>query len=315
MNGAREPEKLRALAAELRVRVRGEVLAAEPLARHTTIGLGGPADLFVRAACVEDLREVFAFARGKGLPVTPLGSGSNVLVSDRGVRGIVVMAGGELQDLRIEGVKCVAGGGCPVSRAVSETARAGLAGLEVLYGVPGTIGGAVVMNAGTRHGCVADTLESVTLVERDGGVRELAAHALGLSYRHSVLQDRPGEAFVARAVFRLKEEDPSAIRQRIASYAEARQASQPLDWRSCGCMFRNPPSDAAGRLIDAAGLKGMSEGGARVSERHANFIVVSPDATAADVRRLAEKVRRLVQERHGVTLEYEVKLLGEWADE
>ncbi|MEJ5297788.1 MAG: UDP-N-acetylmuramate dehydrogenase, partial [Armatimonadota bacterium] len=192
---------------------------------------------------------------------------------------------------------------------------AGLAGLEVLYGVPGTVGGAVVMNAGTRNGCVADILESVTLVGWDGSVRDASAAELGLSYRRSALQEQQGDVFVARAVFRLRPEDPAAIRERIACYAEARRASQPLDWRSCGCMFRNPQSDSAGRLIDAAGLKGLREGGAQVSDRHANFIVVSPGATASDVRRLAEKVRRLVQERHGVTLEYEVKLLGEWPDE
>ncbi len=303
------------LADSLRGRIRGDVLVSEPLASHITIGLGGPADLFVRAGCVDDLREVFAFAVERGLPVTPLGSGSNVLVADRGVRGIVVVADGELEDLHIEGERCVAGGGCPLSRAISETVRAGLAGLEVLYGVPGSVGGAVVMNAGTRKGCVADTLESVTLVARNGSVREVPAGELGLSYRHSRLQEKPGEFFVARAVFRLRREDAAAIRERIAAYAGARRASQPLDWRSCGCMFRNPEGDSAGRLIDAAGLKGLTEGGAAVSERHANFIVVSPGAKAADVRRLAEKVRREVQERCGVALEYEVKLLGEWADE
>ncbi len=315
MTGNSGDNSLMDLAEALRRRVGGEVLVREPLARHTTIGLGGPADLFVRAMSVEELRQVFLFAGEHNLPVTPLGSGSNVLVSDSGVRGIVVQADGDLQGLRVEGERCVAGGGCPISRAISDTARAGLAGLEVLYGVPGTVGGAVIMNAGTRNGCVADTLEGVTLVGRDGSVRDASAAELGLSYRHSALQEQQGDVFVAQAVFRLRPEDPAAIRERIARYADARRASQPLDWRSCGCMFRNPESDSAGRLIDATGLKGLSEGGAQVSDRHANFIVVSPGATASDVRRLAEKVRRLVQERHGVTLEYEVKLLGEWPDE
>ncbi len=303
------------LADRLRGALEGDVLEAEPMAGHTTIGLGGPADIFVRAVSAGDVQAVFGMCRETGTSVSILGDGSNVLVSDRGIRGVVLQLAGEFKEIRFEDDSCIAGAAVGVSTAIAACAREGLAGLEVLYGVPGSIGGAVVMNAGTKFGCLADCLMDVCVARGDGTTETMSAEQLKLSYRYSILQDCEQPVLVTRARLRLRREPPESIRTRIQAMSRERRETQPVNWRSCGCMFRNPPSDSAGRLIDQAGLKGLSVGGATVSERHANFIVTSERATASDVRRLARLVQQKVQERHGVCLDYEVRLMGEWPDE
>lgn len=303
------------LAERLRGSVQGDVLEAEAMAKHTTIGLGGPADIFVRALSVGDVQAVFGMCRETWMPVCILGDGSNVLVSDRGIRGVVLQLAGEFKEIRFEDDFCIAGAAVGVSAAIAACAREGLAGLEVLYGVPGSIGGAVVMNAGTKFGCLADCLTDVCVVRGDGTTDTMPAEQLKLSYRYSILQECEEPVLVTRARMRLRREPPESIRTRIQAMSRERRKTQPVNWRSCGCMFRNPPSDSAGRLIDQAGLKGLCVGGAAVSDVHANFIVTSETATASDVRRLAQMVRQKVQETHGVCLLYEVRLMGEWPDE
>lgn len=299
----------------LKDRLESPVSLREPLAKYTTFGLGGCADVFVNVGTLVDLRTLLAVAFSAGVPVTVLGDGSNVLISDLGVRGIVIKLAGEFNTFTLDGREVEAGGSVGMSRLIAETARAGLAGLENVYGVPGSVGGCVYMNAGTRYGWTSDTLVDVLVVQPDGKESLMSRDDLEMSYRHSRLQQMNPAPVVARARFRLESEDSSAIRSRIAERAKARQASQPLNHRSCGCMFTNPGSDSAGRLIDECGLKGLSEGSVSVSGKHANFFVTDEGATAADVRKLAERVRNRVRERTGITLDLEVRLLGEWPDE
>lgn len=303
------------LANRLRVETSGDVRLKEPMSAHTTFGLGGPADLFVAVRSQSDLDALLELCRGGAVPVTPIGDGSNLLVSDRGVRGAVVKLAGDFDRLAIEDSVLEVGAGASLGRAISEAAAAGCAGLEVVYGVPGSVGGGVYMNAGTRNGWISDVLLAAELLDHHGTRRWVTRGKMGMSYRHSCLQDLEPPAFVTRAKFGLKPEEPARIRQRIAAYASGRKESQPLQWRSCGCMFRNPEGDSAGRLIDAAGLKGHSAGGAQISEKHANFFVNTGGATASDVYALVKTAKSRVLEYSGVELVLEVKLLGEWPDD
>lgn len=296
-------------------RLESPVSTGEPLARFTTFGLGGCADIFVNVASLSDLKTLRETAWEAGVPVTPLGDGSNCLISDLGVRGIVIKLSGEFLVFTIQDCEVDSGAGVGLSRLVAETARAGLAGLEVVYGVPGSVGGSVYMNAGTRYGWTSDTLIDAVSVRPDGREEVLSKDDLEMSYRHTRLQDMNPAPIVARARFHLRKEDPSQIKARIAQMAKARQASQPLQNRSCGCMFTNPEGDSAGRVIDACGLKGLSVGDVRVSEKHANFFVTGNSARASDVRALARKVQEAVRKQAGIDLNLEVKLLGEWPDE
>jgi UDP-N-acetylmuramate dehydrogenase len=303
------------LARELDAAIAGEVRANEPMSGHTTFGLGGPADLFITAVSRSDLQAVLEFCRDHKVPVIPVGDGSNLLVSDTGVRGALVKLGGKFDQLSLHGEEFTAGAGAGISQAIAAAASGGLGGLEVLYGVPGSVGGGVYMNAGTRHGWLSDILLSAEIVDQDGASRSAAPRDLEMSYRHSALQEMDPAPFVVSAVFGLRAEEASTVRERIGALARDRRGTQPLSLRSCGCMFRNPEGDSAGRLIDAAGLKGLRVGGVEVSEKHANFFVHRGDATAVDVYRLAMKVRRLVAEETGVDLKLEVRLLGDWPDE
>lgn len=302
------------LGAHLKERLQGQVKIREPLAPLTSLNLGGPAELLVEATEVGDVRIVLDTVRRHNLPLHILGDGTNVLVPDEGVTGIVLRLAGVFDQIEFRENKCIAGAGVSVSRAIAETAKAGLAGLEVLYGVPGSIGGAVYMNAGTRYGWTSGILAEVEMIEEDE-VRVLPADDLRLSYRYSRLQDQPGIHIITRATFVLKPEPPEDIKARIAAMSQYRRETQPLGNRSCGCMFKNPEGDSAGRLIDVSGLKGMSVGGASVSDQHANFFINRGDAKASDFYKLARLVQRKIREQTGVELEMEVQLIGDWSDD
>jgi UDP-N-acetylmuramate dehydrogenase len=296
-----------ALAQELRGRVRGTVLAHEPMSRHTSLRIGGPADLFVMPEDAEDLAAVLAFARSAGLPVLVCGGGSNTLVRDGGIRGIVLHLTA-FQRLAREGVEVSAGAGVRVSRLLAFCSRVGLGGLEILSGVPGTVGGAVWGNAGAWGGAVADRLVRLRLLTRDGEELTLAREAVSFEYRHSGL---PRGSVVMEATFGLEPGDPAAIRQQISRWLIQRNARQPVEFRSAGSIFKNPPGNHAGRLVDLAGLKGTQVGGAKISEKHGNFFVNLGDARAADVLALVEMARARVKALTGNDLELEVRVVGE----
>jgi UDP-N-acetylmuramate dehydrogenase len=285
----------------------------EPLARFTTMRVGGPADLFASVHNAFELRALVRFARARAIPHIVLGRGSDVVISDRGVRGLVIQDRAE--GSKIDGDRYTAEAGVPMARAATETQRAGLTGLEFGLAIPGSVGGAVWANAGAHDADVAGILESARVVDAEGREAVVPAADLRLAYRDSRFKhDSPGAAseLILDATFRLAAADPDAIKARLDEIRRWRQAHQPLGLPSAGSVFRNPDSDSAGRLIDATGLKGRRIGGAVVSEKHANFIVNDRKGTATDVRRLADEVRRAVAEQSGVSLAFEIAFIGDW---
>jgi UDP-N-acetylmuramate dehydrogenase len=298
---------------EIQRRIGVKTSRDEPLGRFTTMRVGGPADLFVVAHNRMELRALLRFARARSLPHVVLGRGSDVVISDRGIRGIVIQDRAE--GSKLDGERYVADAGVPMARAATETQKAGLTGLEFGLAIPGTVGGAVWANAGAHDAEIAQVLESADVLLSDGREARLAADELDLAYRDSRLKHPPADGpaeWVLGATFGLAPADAERIRERLDEIRRWRQAHQPLGIPSAGSVFRNPEGDSAGRLIDSTGLKGRRIGGASVSEKHANFIVNDQRGSAADVRRLGDEVRDAVEARHGVRLEYEIEFLGDW---
>jgi UDP-N-acetylmuramate dehydrogenase len=284
----------------------------EPLARFTTMRVGGPADLFATVHNVHELRAIVRFARARAIPLTILGRGSDVVIADAGIRGLVVQ--NRAEGSRVEGSRYVAESGVPMARAATETQKAGLTGLEFGLAIPGTVGGAVWANAGAHDADVASILESADLLLADGTDATVAVDELELRYRDSRLKHHPEEV-VLGATFRLSPAEPDVIAGRLDEIRRWRREHQPLGIPSAGSTFRNPPADSAGRLIDSIGWKGRTRGGATVSEKHANFIVNDRKGTAADVRGLIDDVRAAVAAETGIALEEEVVFLGDWGSE
>ena len=278
------------------------------LAPHTSLRIGGPADFFVRVASEKDLAGAITVAREHELPVFVLGGGTNLLVADRGIRGVVLQ--NAWRDASVDGEIVEASSGTELAHVAARAARAGVEGLEWMATVPGTVGGAVHGNAGAFGGETADALVDTELMDLNGHRWRSRADELGYAYRTSALQGTP--VICVRARFRGRIGDRANAVRRIKEMANERMAKQPLTLPNTGSIFRNPPGDHAGRLVEAAGLKRRTVGGAMVSERHANFIVNTGTATAADVRALMEICQREVQERFGVSLVPEVELVGEW---
>lgn len=318
MTNAAAPLDLTALAGDIARRVGVKAERHAPLAKLTTMRLGGPADLLATAHNAFELRALIRFARSRELPLTILGRGSNVVISDRGIRGLVVHVRAE--GSRVEGTSYVAEAGVPMARAATETQKAGLSGLEFGLAVPGTVGGAVWANAGAHGSDVRAVLESADVLLADGSETRLPVGELGLAYRESRFKapaDGPGDAGPAEIVmgarFRLEAATPDVIKERLDDIRRWRQAHQPLGIPSAGSTFRNPADGpSAGELIERAGLKGRQVGGATVSEKHANFVVNDRKGTAADVRRLVDEVRATIAATAGVDLVPEIVFLGDW---
>lgn len=276
-----------------------------PLAPLTWFKLGGPAKILAEVRNHEQLAEVFEYAQNEGLRVYILGGGANLLVSDDGVDGIVVrMTGGEFQKVEWSATGVVAGGGVDMARLALNAARKGLAGLECMAGIPGTVGGCIRMNAGGRFGDVGSSVARAWTVDSFGCRREWKREELGFRYRRSALKHE----VLTAAEFHLIPSDPDEVRRRYKEIWEYKKHSQPLGGNSAGCVFKNPPGQSAGALIDKSGLKGAAIGGAMVSREHANFIVANKEASASHVMRLIHHVRQRVAERFGVELELEVQL-------
>ncbi len=283
------------------------------LSRRSWWRAGGPADGFVKITSLEQLAACQAAASDHGCPVFVVGNGSNLLISDRGVRGLVLRLAGSLA--RVEATaasppKLHVGGGVRLVSLMKQAVREAWTGFEQLTGIPGTMGGAVRMNAGTHMGEVSDALESVEVVLSNGAVETLRVEQLGLTYRQSEL---PQGAIVARATLRTTGANAAESAALIQEHLDYRERTQPIDVPTCGSTFRNPPGEKAGRLIDQCGLKGHRIGGAEVSTKHANFLVNTGDATADDLRNLIEHVQSVVAERTGVKLQREVHFAGDWS--
>jgi UDP-N-acetylmuramate dehydrogenase len=306
-----------AIGTDIQRRIGVKTSRDEPLARFTTMRVGGPADLFAVVHNPFELRALVKFARSRALPYTLLGRGSNIVIADAGIRGLVIQDRAEAT--RLDGARYHADAGVPMARAATETQKAGLTGLEYGLAIPGTVGGAVWANAGAHEAETASVIESATVLLADGAERVVPVAELRFAYRDSRFKDAeplpaggPAEIVMA-ATFRLEPADPDVIKGRLDDIRRWRQAHQPLGIPSAGSVFRNPDGDSAGRLIDELGLKGTRIGGSIVSEKHANFITNDQKGSAADVRRLGELVRRRVREAHGIELRFEIEFIGDWS--
>jgi UDP-N-acetylmuramate dehydrogenase len=286
----------------------------EPLARFTTMRVGGPADLFAEVHNLFELRALVRFARSRDLPLFMVGRGSDLVISDKGVRGLVVYNRAEQTNIADD--RLTADSGLAMAKAATIGKNAGLSGLEFGLAIPGTVGGSVWANAGAHESDVASVLVEAGVLRGDGTEETLDREALSFSYRDSVLKHAPVDApdVVTWATFALTAAEPAVIAERLDEIRRWRQAHQPLGLPSAGSVFRNPDGDSAGRIIDELGLKGRRIGGAVVSEKHANFIVNDQQGTAADVRRLAEEVRATVRRERGVELVFEIVFAGDWSD-
>jgi UDP-N-acetylmuramate dehydrogenase len=307
---ARDP----AFIAELRGRVAGQVREAEPVARYSTYRIGGPATVLLPKTG-EDVAGALRLARDAGVPWFALGLGSNILLPDEGLDALVIRMGKGLDQFQREQDSWRIGAGLPAPLAARRTAEAGYAGLHIFVGVPGTVGGGIFMNAGCHGGDWAEVVERVTVVDESGQDAVLRRSDIPFSYRRSGLDGK----VVVEAAVRLRQEAPAHLEEAVAEMFEWRQRGTPFNQPCCGSVFKNPAGPSwkredgprtAGQLIEAAGLKGFTIGGAQVSPMHANYFVNTGPATAADVRKLIKHVQQVVRERFGVELEPEVKLIG-----
>lgn len=279
-----------------------------PMRTKTSLRVGGPADVLAAPSNTAELQRLIRYIREKGLPFFILGRGTNLLVLDGGIRGTVIdLKGFNTLEVR-EGGVIYSGAGVPLPKLVYFAMENSLAGFEFAAGIPGSVGGAIVMNAGTTEGEIKDVVESVALMGAGGDIIEIKKEALPFSYRNLRLAKG---AVVLGAAFKMRAGDKEAIKERVSSLLQARKAKQPLDLPNAGCIFKNPASGSAGRIIDEVGLKGLQFGGAKVSELHANFIVNNGNATAKDILSLVDDVMEKVYEKKGIALEPEIKIVGE----
>ena len=282
----------------------------EPMRNHTTWRIGGPVDLLVQPESVEELQQALQQVRASGQPYYVIGGGSNLLVADEGLPGTVIQLGGCLCGLQINGTRVIAEAGVPLPLLARKAAEQNLSGLEFAAGIPGTVGGAVVMNAGAYGGEMKDVLTEVTVMDEEGAIVTLPADKLELGYRTSII--KTAGYIVLEAKLQLKEGNPEVIRETMKDLTIRRTTKQPLEYPSAGSTFKRPEGYFAGKLIMDSGLAGYQVGGAQVSEKHCGFVINAGGATARDVRTLMDNVRDIVYKKYGVTLEPEVKFLGDF---
>lgn len=289
---------------------RDHVLTDEPMKQHTTFKIGGPADYFLVPETGEEVGEIIKICRKTDTPYFILGNGSNLLVGDGGYRGAVIQVYRNMSAVTVEGTTITAQAGALLSAVAAAAKNASLTGFEFAGGIPGTVGGAAVMNAGAYGGEMKDVLVEVTVMDAEGKIFAIPAEKLELGYRTSVI--KKAGYIVLEAKIRLKEGDQEAIRERMKELTIQRTTKQPLEYPSAGSTFKRPEGYFAGKLVMDSGLRGYQVGGARVSEKHCGFVINAGDATAKDVRTLMDNVRDIVYEKYGVALEPEVKFLGEF---
>lgn len=288
--------------------IEGKVIFDAPMKKYTSLKVGGPADCLLFPKDMKELRKVILRARRKRIPLFVLGKGTNLIVRDRGIRGWVVSLTQGMKKLETDGEYMVAEAGCSLQQVVRFSVQRGLTGLEPFFGIPGTVGGGLRMNAGAWGAELKDVVHSVTLMREDGEMVIRPRSRLKFSYRSLTI---PSSWIILKGCFHLKEGSREKILERVKSFSEMRKRTQPLDYPSAGSIFKNPEEGPAGKWIDEVGLKGFRMGQAMVSERHANFIINLGKATAEEILRLIEWVERRVYEERGISLEREVKVVGE----
>jgi UDP-N-acetylmuramate dehydrogenase len=288
----------------------GRLRLGESMQRHTSWRVGGPADRFYLPGTLEDLQQ---FLRRFAIPpITWLGLGSNVLVRDGGLRGTTICLANTLDQITLDESGCIhAGAGAGAVKIAHFAAKAGLTGAEFLAGIPGTLGGCLSMNGGAHGGDTWSLVDWVEVLQPNGRIQRLKPEDFTIAYRE--VQGQGDACFIA-AGLRLRQSDPAIVMKQLRDGQEKRAATQPLEWPSCGSVFRNPPGDYAARLIEASGLKGLAYGDAEVSQQHANFIINRGKACAADIEALVEHIQMTVQQRFGIPLRPEMRIIGEVAD-
>ncbi|KJS19254.1 MAG: hypothetical protein VR72_19780 [Clostridiaceae bacterium BRH_c20a] len=295
------------IAQSLKKEVKGSINVSESMSQHTTWRIGGPADLFYTPIDWEDLVKALKFANFEKLPITVIGGGSNLLVKDEGIRGLVINICG-LKKLKINGEEICAQGGVKLPYLASQAAVRGLTGLEFAAGIPGTVGGAVVMNAGAHGSSMSDVIAGVVVLDYQGRLSHYNTSDLGFTYRSSKLKSDKG--IVIESNLKLAIGNPWEIKNKIQKNIDFRKANQPWEYPNAGSVFKNPPGDSAGRLIEAVGAKGWQIGGVEVSHKHANFFINMKGASCRDVLDLIEKVQTEVYLKFNILLEPEVLILG-----
>ncbi len=294
---------------KVRKSVRGEIRFGELMSRHTSFRIGGPADIFLIPQDREDLRNILAFTSKESLPLFVLGEGTNLLVKDKGIRGVVIKLSENFAGIRFTGGKGIAGAGSKLGRVVEASIENGLSGLEFFSGIPGSTGGAVAMNAGTGSQGIGEVIERVKACSLSGEIFSLLNKQLGFAYRRSIFQEKP--AVILEVELVLEKGEEKRIRRKEKEILEKRRKSQPLSLANAGCIFKNPENDSAGRLIESAGLKGEKRGGAQISSRHGNFILNRGGARAEEVIELMGLAEETVRKKTGIGLEREIKIVGE----
>lgn len=287
-----------------------QIKLEEPMKNHTTFRIGGPAEIFVTPGSIGEVRDIIAVCRKQAVPYYVMGNGSNLLVSDRGYEGVIIQIFKEMNEIRIEGDTVAAQAGALLSAIANRALEEGLAGFEFASGIPGTLGGACIMNAGAYGGEMKDVVREVTLLTPEGEIRDVPGEQMEFGYRTSMAA-RTGAVILAARI-QLRRDDQEAIRARMEELREKRVSKQPLEYPSAGSTFKRPEGYFAGKLIQDAGLRGFTVGKAQVSEKHCGFVVNKGQATAADVAELMRRVSDKVEEQFGVRLEPEVKRLGEF---
>ena len=296
-------DKLKAIVSE------DEILKNEPMSKHTTFRIGGNADIFLSPE-VSQVSEIMALAKAYDVPVTVIGNGSNLLVGDKGIRGLVLSFGKEAESIQMDGRCMTVTAGTILAKAAAEAAKNSLTGLEFAAGIPGSLGGAIVMNAGAYGGEMKDVVVSAKVLTPEGEIKEHSKDELDLSYRHSCIPEKG--YIVLEAILELSHGEESEIREKMADYKNRRVEKQPLEYPSAGSTFKRPEGYFAGKLIQDANLRGYQVGGAQVSEKHCGFVINKGNATAADVLQLIQDVKRVVYDTFQVELEPEVKMIGEF---
>lgn len=286
-----------------------DVLFDEPMSRHTTFRIGGNADAFINASSSEEIVSVISYCLEHHIPYMCMGNGSNMLVSDNGIRGVVISIGSNMSEVQVVDNMIYAEAGALMSKIASAALGAELSGFETLSGIPGTVGGGIYMNAGAYGGEIKSVLKNVTFISKNNDIVTMDTDQLELGYRHSIFETNGG--IIVKCCLELKKGNKNEISAAMKEYSKRRSEKQPLSMPSAGSTFKRPEGHFAGKLIQDAGLMGFSIGGAQISTKHAGFIVNTGNATAADVLALIEHVRKTVLAQSGIMLEPEVRLIGE----
>ena len=293
---------------KLRELVQGEVIENEPMANHTSFHIGGPAEVFCRPRSIGDIRNIIEWARRNRLPIFTMGNGTNLLVSDEGIRGVVIQISSTMKEIQFDKNRVFVQGGLSIQELIDKSMKRGLGGIEFASNIPGTVGGSIAMNAGSNSYFLSKYVKYVDVIALNGKKIRMFHDDLKFDYRYSILQDEP--LILLEAVFALEEKDPIKIKEEIEKFKSIRKKRQPIDYPCAGSIFKNPPTTYAGKVLEETGCKGMRIGDAVVSDMHANFIINLGNATASDVMNLIRKVQQQVYRKKDLKLELEIKTIG-----